>query len=63
MTIIIHQKMLISFLFFFWPCQAACRILVAPLGIEPTPLAVKAWNPNYWTTGQFPNVDFFESVR
>ena len=53
--------MLISFL--FWPCQAACKILVPLPGTELAPLAVKAWSSKHWTTRQFPNVDFFESVR
>ena len=41
------------FLFVFWPCFMACRILVFRTGIEPRPLALKAQNPNYWTTREF----------
>ena len=37
-------------LIYFWPCCAACRVLVPQLGIEPAALAVKAWSPNHWTT-------------
>ena len=36
-------------LIYFWPCCAACRVLVPQLGIEPAALAVKAWSPNHWT--------------
>lgn len=42
------------FLFVFWPCCMAGRILVSRTGIEPRPLALKAQNPNYWTTREFP---------
>ena len=36
-------------------CHVAFRILVSPLlGIEPTLLAVEAWNPNRWTAGEVP---------
>ena len=40
------------FTFYFWPCCTAGGILQP--GIEPAPLAVKAWSPNHWTTGEFP---------
>ena len=40
--------------FFFWPCCAACRILVPRPGIEPGPTAVEARSPNHWTDGEFP---------
>ena len=46
---------LFCFIFFSsWPCLTACGILVPRTGVEPTPLAMKAWSPNYWTTGEFP---------
>ena len=35
---------------YFWPCSAACGILVPWPGIEPAPSAVKARSPNHWTT-------------
>ena len=38
---------------FFWPCHRACGILVSRPGIEPGQLAVKALNPNHWTTREF----------
>ena len=44
-----------SFLFFFF-----CRILVPQPGIEPTPLAVKAWSPNHWTAREFPAAALFK---
>ena len=46
--------------FFFWPCQAACGILVPRPGIEPGPSAVKAPCPNHWTTREFPVLLFFK---
>ena len=50
----------ISQLFFVCslPHHMACGILVSQSGIEPAPLAVKAWSPNHWTTREFP-VDMF----
>ena len=35
--------------FFFWPCCAACGVLIPLQGIEPWPMAVKALSPNHWT--------------
>ena len=32
-----------GFFFFFWPCPAACGILVPQPGIKPTPPALEAW--------------------
>ena len=62
MTIMIvfkrHENIIYIYIFFFWPCCAACRILVPRPGIEPAPLAVKAWNPNYWTAREFPKIYF-----
>ena len=41
--------------FFFWPHCMACRILVPPPGIEPTPTpALEAWSLNHWTTREVP---------
>ena len=44
--------------FFFWPHPASCGILVPQLGIEPTPLAVKAQTANHWTSREFPQRNF-----
>ena len=38
------------------------QILVPQLGIEPTPLAVKAWSPNHWTTREVPNASHFNLI-
>ena len=44
----------IKYVFFFlWPCLAAYGILVLWTGIKPGPLAVRAWNPNHWSTREF----------
>ena len=43
-------------------CREACRILVPPPGIDPGPPAVKAQNPNHWTTREFPRDDFFNCL-
>ena len=41
--------------FFFWPHCVARGILVPRPGIEPArTAAVKALNPNHWTTREFP---------
>ena len=37
----------------FWPCHAACVILVPQPGIEPRPLAVKVWSPDHRTAKEF----------
>ena len=48
------------FYFIFWPC---CLLdLVLHLGTEPTPLAVKVWSPNHWTTREFPNFCCFKAL-
>ena len=44
----------INFFLFFWPCCAACGILVSRPGIEPRPSAVKPQSPKHWTTREFP---------
>ena len=41
------------------PCHASCGSLVHPPGIELKPLAVNAWNPNHWTTREFPSEIYF----
>ena len=38
----------------------ACGILVLSPGVEPMPLAVKAWCPNHWTTRKFHLRLFFQ---
>ena len=40
--------------FTFWPCYAACRILVPRAGIEPVPHAVEAWSLKHLTTREVP---------
>ena len=42
------------FFFFFWLPHVPCGILVPRPGIEPAPLAMKAWSPNHCTTRKFP---------
>ena len=38
------------FIIYYWPHQAACKILVLQPGIKPAqPPAVEAWSPNHWT--------------
>ena len=39
----------------FWPCHAACGILVTWPGIKSRPLAVDVQSPNHWTAREFPN--------
>ena len=38
----------------FWPCHAACGILVPRPGIKPTSSALEAQNLNHWTTREVP---------
>ena len=40
----------------FWLCHAACGILVPWPGIEPGAPEVEVWNPNHWTTREFPRM-------
>lgn len=35
---------------------AACGILVAPPGIEPTPPEMEAWSLTHWTARAVPNI-------
>ena len=46
------------FFFFFWPCRAACGILVPGPGIEPMPPAVEAQSPNHWEAREVPTLYF-----
>ena len=41
------------YLFIYWQCQAACRILAPQLGMEPRPMTVKAGSPNHWAAREF----------
>ena len=41
------------YLFIYWQCQAACRILAPQPGMEPRPMAVKAGSPNHWAAREF----------
>ena len=43
---------------FFWPHRMSCRILVPWPGIEFESSAVKAQNPNHWSTREFPSWQF-----
>ena len=51
---LLWRNVCLGLLSFFWLCSLACRILVPWTGIKPGPLAVKGWNPNHWTTREFP---------
>ena len=42
----------------FWPCPAACGILVPPPGIEPVPPPVEAWNLNHWSVREVATVNY-----
>ena len=48
--------LIVSILFFFWPCRMACGILVPQPGIEPGPLAMRPQSPNHWTAREFPPI-------
>ena len=45
-------------LFYFWPHNVACGILVPWPGIEPEPLGLKVWSPNHWTTGELLRAEY-----
>ena len=59
----IYLFLFFSFTFFFWPHRAACGVLDPRPGIEPWPLAVKAWSPNHRTAGEFPKIYLFKWDR
>ena len=40
--------------YFFWPCHAACGILVPRPGIEPAPPSLEAQSLNHWTAREVP---------
>ena len=42
----------------FWPCHAACRVLVPWPGIEPGPPASGAQSLNHWTAREVPSPFF-----
>ena len=43
-----------TFLFFFWLCPEACRILLPQPGIEPALPSLEAWGLNHWTARKVP---------
>ena len=45
-----------NFIFFFWPCCAACESLVPWSGIEPGPLAGKMLSPNQLDHQEVPEI-------
>ena len=44
---------------FFWPCRAACGILLPLPGIEPLSTILEAQSLNHWTAGDVPTVCLF----
>ena len=46
-------------LFFFWPCHAACGILLPQPGVEPVPPAVEAQSLNHWTAREVQKLYIF----
>ena len=71
----IHSTILSSFMyilklpsdwvnfFFFFATLCGLREHTSLSGTKPEPLAVKAWNPNYWTTREFPTFFFLIFVE
>ena len=53
----------ISFMFVFWSCCVACRILVPWPVIEPPPLELEAQSLNHWTTREVPWIIPFKWVN
>ena len=51
------------FFFHFWPCSAACAILVPQPGIKPTPPALEVKSFNHWTTREVLYVKLNETVQ
>ena len=47
------------FLFFFWPCHAACKIFLPEPGIEPMPLVMAAQSLNHQATREVPVYIYF----
>ena len=47
----------------FWPCHAACRILVSWPGIKPTQPALGAESLNNWTAREVPVNSVFNFLR
>ena len=45
------------------PCGLWDLIIDPKPGIELRPQAVKAWNPNYWTTREFPKDTLFKILK
>ena len=45
---------------FFWVHCMACRILVPWSGTKSMPPAMETWNPNRWTTREFPQETFLD---
>lgn len=43
---------------YFWPHPLVCRILIPWPGVEPWPVAVKAWSPDPQTAREFPSSVF-----
>ena len=54
----LFQSALPWYSFFFWPCRAACEILVPQPGIEPGSPAWDACRLNHWTTRDVPPMVF-----
>ena len=46
---------------FFWPCHAACGILVSQSGIELLSPALEAQRLNHWTTKEVPRSQFLNT--
>ena len=47
------------FVLIFWPCCAACEILVPLPWTKPVPPAVEAWSLSQWPTRGVPTGQFF----
>ena len=47
---------------FFSPTLCGLQEFSSPPGIEPRPLAMKAWNPNHWTSREFPGLLLLEKI-
>ena len=49
-----EEQRILAIFFFFWPCPAACGILVPRAGIKPMPPAMEARSLNHWTASKVP---------